>query len=262
MRSAVAGAREDIERIIGLPDPASPTASTSDPDTYWTTTNVREAVPGAQTPLNMSIWSRPTERASRVSAYRVGAFSRSERHSPELERDRFIRGFDGRIALDIAYMARVGDRMPGTTGPEIIEHVFRPPPADFVFEPTRRRYPFVAVRLPLTFAAIPGRLRRLAADHERWWRASIERVDGLGHEQLVAMLVDAVEHFDHAMELQVTGIVSIMQPVCGALCQTIERAGAGDLSTLSGASGGAEMAVIRDIWEASRGRIEIAEVTR
>jgi phosphohistidine swiveling domain-containing protein len=257
----VRGAREEIERIIGLPDPGSPTHSTSDPETFWTTTNFREAVPGAQTPLNWSIWSRATERAARMSAYRVGAFKRGELDSPMLERDRFIRAFHGRVALDISYMAHVGDRMPGTTGEETVESVFGPPPDGLVFEPTRRRYPIIALRLPTAFATIARRLRRLAADHQRWWSESVARVDSLGHPQLIDLFRESVHRFDRAMEAQVIGIISVQQPVFTALSQTVERAGAGDLSTLSGASGGAEMAVIRDIWDASRGRIEIADVT-
>src|SRR5262245_7796514 len=196
MVSAVPGAREEIERIIGLPDAGSPTHASSDPETFWTTTNVREAVPGAQSPLNWSIWSRTTERAARMSAFRVGAFKRAELHSPELERDRFNRAFHGRVALDISYMARVGDRLPGTTGEETVESVFGPPPEGLVFEPTRRRYPIVALRLPAEFATIPRRLRRLAVDHQRWWGESVARVDGLAHSELIQLFSESVRRFD------------------------------------------------------------------
>src|SRR5262249_54935604 len=143
---------------------------------------------------------------------------------------------------------------------ETVESVFGPPPEGLVFEPTRRRYPIVALRLPAEFATIPRRLRGLAADHQRWWGESVARVDGLGHAELIQLFSESVRRFDRAMELQVIGIISVQQPVFTALSQTVERAGAGDLSTLSGASGGAEMAVIRDIWDASRGRIEISDV--
>lgn len=255
-------ARAAIEEIVGLPDAGSPTSSTSSPDEYWTTSNLREAVPGAQTPLNWTTWSRVTERASRAAAYRIGAFARSELRSPPLERDRFIRAFHGRAAIDIAYMAKVGDRMPGTTGAEVLETTFGPVPEGFAFDPTRRRYPMIALRLPYEFGTIPRRLRKLAADNERWWRESVAGVDSLGHELLLALFRDSIRRFDHAMELQVVGIISVMQPVYNAVSQTVEAAGAGDVSTLTGASGGAEMAVIRDIWEASRGRIGVAEVVR
>ena len=253
-------ARSAVEQIVGLPDPRNPTHSISGFDEFWTTTNVREAVPGAQTPLGWTIWSRVTERAARVAAYRIGAFQRSERRSPELERDRFIRAFYGRVAIDISYMARVGDRMPGTTGPEVIENTFGPPPEGLIFEPTRRRYPIIALRLPAEFATIPRRLRGLAADHESWWSDSVARVDSLAQDELIALFSDSIRRFERAMELQVIGIVSVMQPVYSAVSQAVEAAQTGDLSTLAGASGGAEMAVIRDIWEASRGRIEVSDV--
>lgn len=255
-------ARTEIERILGVFDPADPTHSTSDPQSFWTTTNVAEAIPGVLTPLNWSIWSRVTERASREAAYRIGAFKRSERRSPELERDRFIRAFRGRAALDVGFMALLGDRMPGTTGPETVASVFGRVPDGLVFEPTKRRYPVIAFRLPPAFLGVPRRLRSLAAGNEAWWRDSVTRADGLGHEEAIRLFADAIDRFNEAMLAQVVGIVSVMQPVYNALRQTVEDAGAGDLSTLSGASGGAEMAVIADMWHASRGRIDVSEVTR
>jgi len=197
-----------------------------------------------------------------MSAYRVGAFKRGELASPMLERERFIRAFHGRVALDISYMARVGDRLPGTSGEEAVKNTFGPVPEGMAFEPTRRRYPIIALRLPVEFATIARRLRRLAADHQRWWGESVARVDALPHADLIELFCESIRRFDHAMELQVIGIISNQQPIFTALSQTVERAGAGDLSTLSGASGGAEMAVIADIWAASRGRIAVEEVTR
>ena len=157
-------------------------------------------------------------------------------------------------------MARVGDRMPGTTGAEVIENTFGPPPEGLIFEPTRKRYPIIAWRLPAEFATIPRRLRGLAADHESWWSDSVARVDSLAQDELIALFGDSIRRFERAMELQVIGIVSVMQPVYSAVSQAVEAAGTGDLSTLTGASGGAEMEVIKDIWEASRGRIEVSDV--
>ena len=50
-----------------------------------------------------------------------------------------------------------------------------------------------------------------------------------------------------------------MQPLFDALTRLVERAGTGDVSLLSG-TGGAEMAVVADMWSASRGEIGVGEV--
>ena len=50
-------------------------------------------------------------------------------------------------------------------------------------------------------------------------------------------------------------------PCIDALSRLVERVGVGDVALLSG-SGGAEMAVVGDIWKASRGELDVEDVAR
>ena len=63
------------------------------------------------------------------------------------------------------------------------------------------------------------------------------------------------------MDTQVTAMMGSFQPMFDALSKLVERAGVGDLPVLSG-SGGAEIAVVTDIWRASRGEIAVEDIVR
>ena len=251
-----------MEKVVGVWDVPDPTNGESDPHLHWTTTNLREAIPGVQTPLSWTIWSRVTDDAAREAGYRVGALSRAERVSGMRERERYVRAFYGRAAIQVEFQTTLGDRLPGTTGAQAAESVFGRVPKDLVLAPTTRRYPVIAWRLPLAFAGVPRTLRRFGAEQDAWWKSSVAGVDTLDYPELIDLLVEAARRFERAMSVQTVGIVSTMQALYEAVRQLVETAGAGDLSTLTGASGGAEMAVINDIWRASRRQIEPAEVVR
>ena len=251
-----------VEAVVGRWDDDEPTDRTSEPHLHWTTSNLAEAMPGIQTPLSWTLHSRVADRSGREGFFSIGAFTRSERVPPLRERDRYVRAFLGRAAVQLEFVTRIGDRMPGTTGEKVAENVFGRVPDDVVLEPTKRRYPIVAWRLPTAFATYPRRIRAMTSDYERWYSESVSRVDHLDGPELIALFCEATERFGAGMVLQTIGIFSNMQPVYEALRQTVEGAGAGDVSLLSGAAGGAEMAVINDIWAASRGRIDVSEVAR
>ena len=249
-----------VEAVVGRWDDGEPTDRWTEPHLHWTTSNMAEAMPGIQTPLSWTLHSRVADRSGREGFFSIGAFTRSERVPPLRERDRNVRAFRGRAAVKLEFVTTIGDRMPGTTGEQVAENVFGQVPADVVFEPTKRRYPVVAWRLPTAFATYPRRIRAMTGDYERWYSETVPRVGGLEGDELIAVFCDATERFSAGMVLQTIGIFSNMQPVYEALRQTVEAAGAGDVSLLSGFSGGAEMAVINDIWAASRGQLEVEAV--
>ena len=75
----------------------------------------------------------------------------------------------------------------------------------------------------------------------------------------MAVFADSVDMFQVAMDTQVTAMMGSFRPVFDALTAVVEKAGVGDLSVLSG-TGGAEIAVVTDIWRASRGEMTVADV--
>jgi len=246
--------------VIGRNDDWDPLMSRSEDWMHWTTSNLGEAMPGVQTPLSWTVWARAMEHAPREAAYRVGALTRVEAAVPDAIDDRFIRVFYGRAAMQVQFAATLGDRMPGTTGPATVQHVFGRVPEGLPFSPTRRRYPTIAWRLPATFSIVPHRLHRLAREQDDWWRRSVTRAEGLDRAGATALFHEALDRLDQALMWQTIGFVAVMQPLYEALGQLVKRAGAGDVSTLAGASGGAELEVVSDIWRASRDEVSLADV--
>jgi len=222
---------------------------------HWSTDNVGEAAPGVLTPLTWSVWGDYGNRAMCELAYRLGAFSRAERDSDH----RWVRIFYGRIALQMEYLALVGDRLPGTSAEEVLTSIFGRVPEGIVSSPTRRRYPVIAARMPIVFAAVPRQIRALARDAESWWRSETPRLGGADQAAATAILAGALERFGHAVTLQSIGLLGVIQPLYDAVAQLVARTGVGELGVLSG-SGGAEMAIVGDLWKASRGQLALEQV--
>lgn len=233
----------------------------SRPEHHWSTDNVGEAVPGVMSPLGASFWGYHAEGTTRGSFAAIGAFSRAEREIPEPLEDRVVRIFCGRVALQIELMTTFGDRLPGTSGQEMAAALLGTVPDDIEYRPTRRRYPFIACKLPATFLSLPRRLRTEPPRVHRWWQASVAALPSLNLEGARDLMADALDQWADALLLQTISVIGSAQLMHEALSKLIERAGVGDMGTLSGA-GGAEMAVIEDIWRASRGEISIDEVVR
>ncbi|WP_205698869.1 PEP-utilizing enzyme [Conexibacter sp. SYSU D00693] len=238
------------------PDPLMPSERAVH---HWTTTNLGEAVPGVMTPLCWSLWGPTGERAARRAAHEIGVLRRDELAPPADPADWVLRPFHGRLTMQLEFMALVGDRLPGTTGAEAIRSMFGAVPPGMAFAPTRARYPAIAVRLPTTFARFPGLLRALAPEQDRWWRDAVARAPALDLAGARALFAQAVARFERAGHVQLVGTLSSIRPLFDALDALVQDAGVGDLAVLSG-TGGAEMAVVADIWRASRGELEVADV--
>jgi phosphohistidine swiveling domain-containing protein len=229
------------------------------PETHWSTVNVGEALPGVATPLGWSIWSDIGDRMCRDLSYAIGVFDATERRQPERGADRIIAPFFGRIAMRTEWLATVGDRMPGTTGEVAISGMLGEAPPTMTFAPTRRRYPVIAYRLPYAGLAMPRTVRRLAPVVQAWWRTEIPRLADADLAQSVAIFDAATRRFSEAMTAHGIALFAAITPLINALTALVARTGVGDVGVLSG-SGGAEMAMIEDIWRASRGELTLDQV--
>jgi rifampicin phosphotransferase len=242
------------------PDPDDPTDTFTVAGLHWTRANVGEAMPGVQTPLSWTLWAGGVERALREAAFAVGALTRAERTVPADRACRFIRIFRGRVAVSVEFLTMIGDRMPGTTGEETARNLFGSVPTDIDYAPTRRRYPFVAWRLPRTFMRMPHMLQVFAAETDQWYRLVIPGCGNLGAPAARTLFAEAQHRFNQALEIQTISVLAVIQPLYTALGKLVERSGAGEIGVLSG-TGGAEMAVVADIWKAAKGRIPLERVT-
>jgi len=226
---------------------------------HWTTTNLGEAAPGVLTPLSWALWGEPGERAARRAAFEIGALRQDELNPPEDPADWILRLFHGRLAMQLEFMALMGDRAPGTTGRDAIRGMFGEAPPGMEFNPTRERYASIAWRFPRAFVTFPRRLRALAADQDCFWRMSVARVADLELPEALALFEQGRDRFEHSSGTQLLGTLCSVQPLYDAVDAVIKQAGTGEIGVLSGA-GGAETAVVGDIWRASRGEIEIRDI--
>jgi pyruvate,water dikinase len=132
-------------------------------------------------------------------------------------------------------------------------------PDTLTFHPTRRRYPAIAARLPYVAVTAPRRLRSLAPDIESWWRAETTSIGSAGQQEATRRFQRAHARFEHVMTLHTMALMSALTPLLQAVTNLVERTGVGSVGAFSG-PGGAEMAIIGDIWRASRGDIDVADV--
>ena len=229
------------------------------PDTYWSTTNVGEAMPGALTPLGWTIWGPATERCARRTFIAMGALERGEAAEPSDPRDRFISIRYGRVVARVDFLTDMGDRLPGTSGAAIAQQFMGEVPTGFRSRPTRRRYPLVAAKLPVEFLRIK---RRMVAEREKvanWWPNELQRTASLDLESARAQFALAIAQFERALCLQSRGMFIGVQPIYDQLLSLIDAAGAQHLTNapMGGAGDHEETRVVTDLWALAHDRIDL-----
>jgi phosphohistidine swiveling domain-containing protein len=248
-------------------DPRDPTHNATLPETFWSTSNFGEAMPGVVTPLTWTVWGPGAERSLREAFYRMGALTHQELEQvARFDADptqRTLNAIYGRVAGNVNFFATMGDRLPGTSGAAVVEQLLGAVPAGIASGQSRRRYPIVATRFPLAFLRIAGELRRARTETDAWWQARIGGTTSLPENHAAELLADSARRFSDNVSLQgVHGLCSL-QPVYEQLNRLVESVGMGDPNGLmSGYGSHAESAVVEDLWLVAHGELELAEVVR
>jgi pyruvate,water dikinase len=241
-------------------DPPGVLNDPSDAGLHWTTGNIGEAVPGVQTPLSWSLWGPTIEEGMRLSMRDMGAFSKAESVLPPRGR-RLCQVFYGRGALSVELLARLGDRMPATTGQQVAIGVYGSAPETIDYRPTRRRYPVIAVQTPYQMLRIGGRLDYARATSQQFWNQATSRVDSMSLVEARATFTTATAQFRRCVYLQSMALFCAVQPMYDALTALTRKTGIGDPTALAGGYGGVpETEVVADLWRTSRQEIDLAEV--
>jgi pyruvate,water dikinase len=233
----------------------------SAPEIYWSTSNFGEAVPGVATPLSWSFWGPALETAMRGGVYAIGGFDATEKALPANREDWFAGAFFGRPAMNIRFLATVGDRMPGTSGRAVVRDLMGNVPEDMAFSPTKKRYASIAWRLPYAFITLPRQVAEAAAAANAYWAENVRAVPAMDQAETLQVMRQTVQKFRDTLVLQTTLLMGSISPLYDALAGLVKKTGIGDTGALSG-FGGAEMDVVGDIFSAARGGIGLDEVVR
>jgi pyruvate,water dikinase len=119
----------------------------------------------------------------------------------------------------------------------------------------------VAARLGYSALTIQRRLQATCDDTDLWWRARVSQIGGLDLDAALVCVAESLNRYQIAMDTHLVAMFGSFHPVFDLLRRLIEQAGVGDLAVLSG-TGGAEMAIVEDLWRASRGELGVADVVR
>lgn len=233
----------------------------SAPNTAWSTVNTAEALPGLVTPLSWSFWQEPLEVGMRGAFADMGVLPTREVRMPDAVDERFAAVFYGRVGGNVDRLRFCADRLPGTSGAQFEQQVLSSVRPDAPGGPTKRRYPAIAARLPVAAARIPGVLARFRALTLRWWKHETEARIGLSEPaQLRALLGEAQDRFRTVMRPHILATM-LSQAAYQQLSAVAAEAGqdGAELELATGYGGMEESAVLHDLWEVSRGRMDLGQ---
>jgi phosphohistidine swiveling domain-containing protein len=226
----------------------------SGPDTFWTTVNAAEALPGVSTPLNWSVFGDAVERAFRWTFVDMGVLHPAAVMVSASVDERLWGIFYGRAAANLDTFRRLADLTPGTSGEAIEVQIFGTARPDAPSNPSRRRYPFVAARMPRSALGLPKVLAAQRQSVEEFWRSSVGNLpDGGGGAR--ALFADAIARFEAVMRPH-TLAAMLAQAVYEQVAKLATAAGLPGLETrlMTGYGGFEETRLMRELWAVSRGR--------
>ncbi|GLB80884.1 hypothetical protein Mkiyose1088_12590 [Mycobacterium kiyosense] len=243
-----------VERTepVAWPDPLH---EQSGPDTFWSTVNLAEAIPGVPTPMSWSIFSIGNEVSVPYAYYRLGVLPRRLTGRADSVDERFAAIFYGRAAMNVTHLRQIADLTPGTSGDAMEEQLLGSVRDGVPSENSWRRLPFVLARFPVEAARLPMRLQRLHRDQHRWWTAKTQPTHARPGRLLLA---EAVEKFDAAMRIHIIA-VAVTQALFEQLARLARAAGdPGLVAQLAGGYGGYEEAeMVAAFWKVSRGSLSV-----
>jgi pyruvate, water dikinase len=241
---------------------ASALHAVSPPDASWSSINLAEAVPGVMTPLCASVWVPASELGLRAPFAAMGVLPADQAGIPEDPRRHITGAFYGRMAVRVDFLCEMGDLIPGQSGEALSRDFFGFVPDDFVSQPSMRRLPWIVTRYPRTLLQIAGRIDRLRADTDAWWRTQISRIESLPGEQTRTLLTEAAGRFNETLAAQAVVSACAIQPLHEQLTNLAARAGVDATDLLRGHGSHEEARVLADLWAVSRDRLDMATFLR
>jgi phosphohistidine swiveling domain-containing protein len=241
--------------VVPFLNEAEPMDHRSGPDTAWTIINAGEAMPGVMTPLGASFWVPSMELGARAGYHDLGVLSGAQVHLPATADERLSGVFAGRFAGNVEVIRMMADLMPGGSGNAAERQMFGSVREGKVDNPTKRRYPFVAVRGPVVALTLKRRMTAQSDRIHRWWVAVTSEDLGSRPGSARARLGEAMGCVAAALRTHAVANLFV-QAFSEAVSKLTERAGTPglDLQLLGGYGGVEETRLAHSLAELAYGR--------
>ncbi len=235
-----------------------PVAGSSEPERFWTTTNVAEATPDLLSPLCWDIWSDGLERAWLQSMFDFGLLSRHETAMHIDPNKRSTAAIYGRQVANVAVIRTVMGRLPGVSPDDVERDLLGSVRSGLPQEPgAGRRLPVIAVRLPWAMLRTTALVRSMHTRNRQWWRTDV--LGNASHTPPLQRLRASSGRFADAMNLH--SRIRFLVPAAEGAVASIAAAASADpehtRKLLSGFGNVAETALADDMWRVSRNDLTI-----
>jgi pyruvate,water dikinase len=241
-----------------------PVRGTSDPQTFWTMTNVAEATPDILSPLCWSVWGRALEESWLGVLRSMGVLSAQEAIPSANPNDHTTSVIYGRQAFNVDALRRNVARLPGIDPDDFERDIMGSVRSGLAKEPRApQRLPVVAVRTPWTLLTSNRTLARAHTQVQTWWRSDVFGVDvtaGIAAHHALQRLRDARDRFARIFGVHLR-IRLQLQSVQSLLSDAAEKAGDPTLAERAFTGHGAlpETVMADQVWRL--GREELSEHT-
>ncbi|MGQ4615561.1 PEP-utilizing enzyme [Nocardia sp. R7R-8] len=245
---------------------SDPIRGTSEPDRYWTSTNLGEACPEVMTPMCWSVWEESAELGWLYSMSAFGVIPKSKvRVSPDVN-DRGLSCFYGRQALNVDAIKQIMAALPGVSADDFERDLMGSVRPDAPQFPTSyARLPVLLVKAPWTLLRTGKRLRKLHDGmYEKWLATVFESGTPTDSGQRpIDLLVAAREDFIRVFSVHCV-VRFMFQGGQSAVTGAAEAAGDAGLAVelLSGVGEVNETRMADDLWHLGRGQISEDEFLR
>ena len=232
----------------------------SAPSTAWSTVNAGEAIPGVVTTLTWSLFGERTECALRGAFADLGVLTEAQVTRPDLPDERVWDIFFGRAAANLETFRSLADRMPGTSGDAMESQLFGTVRPGVSSKQRFERYPVVAAKAPMAMWGVAGRLERAAEHIGPWWRNTVTAAPSMKGDQARRCLDAGIRKFSGVMRPHIVAAM-LCQGVYEQVRAAADRAGKPglEIALLTGYGDMAETAFVGDLWDVSRGSLELDE---
>ncbi|WP_148222449.1 PEP-utilizing enzyme [Rhodococcus opacus] len=237
-----------------------PIRGTSEPDRYWTSTNLGEACPEVMSPMCWSVWEQSAELGWLYSMYAFGVLpKRKVVVSPDVN-DRGLSCFFGRQALNVDAIKEIMSALPGIDADDFERDLMGSVRPDAPrFEATYARVPVLMFKAPYALLRTGSRLRSLHDEmYDYWTSAVFSRT--VSKCEPIEDLVKARERFQRIFSVHCVQRF-MFQGAQSAVAQAAAKAGDAALADqlLSGVGDVNETKMADDLWRLGQGELTETE---